>query len=121
MMKKSGVKKMQVGGMAARRAANRAANAAKRQAGFESRMAAAGKRRGVSDEQRAANRASNAAKRKAGFDTRMAAEKARRQPGRAAFKERIAAARAKRAARGMNKGGSVDGCAMKGKTRGTMI
>ena len=72
-------KKMQIGGATMdQRAANRAANAAKRQAGFESRMAAAGKRLGVSDEQRAANRASNAAKRKAGFESRMAAARARR-------------------------------------------
>jgi hypothetical protein len=59
---------------------------------------------GATMDQRAANRASNAAKRQAGFDTRMAAEKARRQPGRDAFRERMAAARARRASRASRMG-----------------
>jgi hypothetical protein len=44
-------------------------------------------------------RAANASKRQAGFDARMAADKARRQPGKDAFKTRMAAARANRASR----------------------
>jgi len=130
MMKKSGVKKMQVGGMAARRAA------------LDSRMAA---RRAAQD----ANRAPSAARtaRRQATDVRMAANReaqnqraamrkeqtAARRASSSAFKERIAAARARRG--GMKSGGSVkkyaeggsvyrksaDGIATKGKTRGMEV
>jgi hypothetical protein len=107
-MKSGGdVKKMQMGGRtplsAEQRAANRAANAAKRQAGFDARMAAARERN------------------------------APRKAASAAFKERIAAARARRggmksggSVKKYAEGGSVyrkaaDGVAHKGKTKAKMV